>query len=270
MSTWHDPHNANLYNQFARQYGLYRDTSLHLASLVRLENAKQVVDLSCGTGITTEEILKFIGGSTQVTSIDSSTAMLAIARQFISDKRVSWVQGDAAEIDRHTRPVDTIICNSAIWQSDIGKTLSAAANILHPGGEIAFNIGKHFLRLPLREIQSHQKTASLRTLVQSIAISEDGFDPSASSVTPQNRLSVNEILETLTENGFKLRETHFFTYRMTPEEEAAWLKIPVFAQGVLPRMPHNQQLEIINKAFERVDKEYQRTSDWMVFVATRS
>ena len=269
MSTWHDPHNANLYNQFARQYGLYRDTSRHLASLVRLENVKQVVDLSCGTGITTEEILKCIDGSTQVIAIDSSTVMLAVAHQFIRDKRVSWVQGDAAEINKHTKFVDTIICNSAIWQLDIDKTLSAAANILQPGGEIAFNIGKHFLRLPLREVRPQQTTASLRTLVQSIAILDYGFNPSTDNVKPRARLSINGVLETLTENGFEPCKTIFFTYKMTPEEELAWLKIPIFAQAVLPGMPHEQQLEIMDKAFERVDKGYQRTSDWIMFVATR-
>ena len=270
MSTWNDGQNAVLYNQFSHRYKLYRDTSRQLINLVNLHNTKHIVDLACGTGVTTEEILQHIDKKVCVSAIDSSAAMLAIARQFISDKRVSWIQGDAAEIDSHTKFVDTVICNSAIWQFDIDKTLSAAANILHPGGEIAFNIGKHFLRLPFREIQSHQTTASLRTLVQSIALLEYGFNPSVSRVKPQTRLSVNEVLETLLKHGFKPRKTLFFTYTMTPDEELAWLKIPIFAQAVLPGMPHNQQLEIIDKAFERVDKDYQRTSDWMVLVATHS
>lgn len=269
MFNWHDGHNAELYNQFARQHKLYRHTSRQLTNLVRLRDAKHIVDLACGTGITTEEILQHVDKTVRVSAIDSSTAMLFIARQFISDKRVSWIQGDAAEIDRHTKFVDTIICNSAIWQLDIDKTLSAAANILQPGGEIAFNIGKHFLRLPSRESQPQKTTASLRTLVQSIAMSEHGFTPSTGKAKSQPRLSVNEVIKTLLENGFEPHETHFFTYTMTPDEELAWLKVPIFAQAVLPGMPHKQQLEIMNKAFEHVDKEYQRTSDWMIFIATR-
>lgn len=131
---WDDPHNAEWYDDFARKHDLYRDTSHDLVELAALTDVNLVIDLACGTGVTTEAILERVGAGTEVVGIDGSEAMLDIAR---------------------------------------------------------------------------------------------------------------------------------------PESQLAWLRVPVFAQNVLPGMPHEEQLAVLDKAYERFDKTQDGKNLWMVFVARK-
>lgn len=85
MTGWDDPHNAELYDRFARNHGMYRETSRDLVKLARLDDAALVVDLACGTGVTTQAILDRVQESANVVALDGSEAMLAIARRRVTD-----------------------------------------------------------------------------------------------------------------------------------------------------------------------------------------
>jgi hypothetical protein len=104
---WGEDDNARLYDAFARQHPIYRDTSRDLIALARLSANAAVLDLACGTGVTSREILAALGPAGKVIGADRSAAMLAAAARATADPRITWVQSPAETIDRHvTAPAD--------------------------------------------------------------------------------------------------------------------------------------------------------------------
>jgi len=77
---WDDAGNARRYAEFARRYPMYRLTSEHLVGLAVLAPDARVVDLCCGTGVTTEAVLAVLGARGSVAAVDGAAAMLAEAR----------------------------------------------------------------------------------------------------------------------------------------------------------------------------------------------
>jgi ubiquinone/menaquinone biosynthesis C-methylase UbiE len=77
-----------------REYPRYRETSRDLIALA-LPSADAsfadaaVVDLACGTGVTTCEILAVLGQDGRVTGVNKSAAMLEVAASSTTDARAT-------------------------------------------------------------------------------------------------------------------------------------------------------------------------------------
>ncbi len=113
--SWGQDDNARRYDAFTREYTIYQETSRDLIALATPRADSAVLDLACGTGATTREILAVLGPDGTVIGVDKSAAMLAAAASSVADPRVTWIHGLAETIGRHlTTPVDAAICNSAI------------------------------------------------------------------------------------------------------------------------------------------------------------
>ena len=269
MTGWDDPRNAELYDRFARDYGLYRDTSRDLVQLARIEAATLVIDLACGTGVTTEEILARARQSTNVVALDRSEAMLAIARRRVSDQRVRWVCSAAVDLAEHAHDADAIICNSAIWQLGIEPTIVAAARSLWVGGRLAFNVGSPFLTLPSPAEELRPATPTFYHLIRAVAVLDYGFVPPHPARSQERPLTRDAVVAMIVRAGLMLDQTETLEYDSPPEAQLARLRVPIFVDNVLPGMAYDQQLEVIEKAFERFDRAHLRIV-WMAFVAHRA
>lgn len=139
--SWSSGENARRYADFARTHPTYRDTSRDLVDLARPAADATVVDLACGTGATTEAVLSVLDERGRVIAVDASPAMLAMARSSVRDDRVRWLHSPAERLA--VGPVDVVVCNSAIWQTDIRLTVAAVRRALRPGGRLATTAGSH-------------------------------------------------------------------------------------------------------------------------------
>ena len=120
--SWAQDDNPRHYDAFAREYPNYSQTSRDLIAHAQPAPDAVAVDLACGTGITTREILAVLGPHGTVTGVDKSAAMLEVAASSVSDPRATWIQARAETVDQHVpRPADVVICNSAIWQSNTSR-----------------------------------------------------------------------------------------------------------------------------------------------------
>ena len=145
--SWGEDDNARRYDAFAHEYPMYRETSRDLVALARLPADAVVLDLACGTGVTSGEVLAVLGPGGRVIGADKSAAMLEVASRSVTDPRVRWVQARAEDVDRHVAgPVDAVVCNSAIWQTQFTRTVAAVRSVLAADGVFAFNLGVDFVR----------------------------------------------------------------------------------------------------------------------------
>jgi ubiquinone/menaquinone biosynthesis C-methylase UbiE len=277
--SWDDARTAEMYAEFTRSFPMYDETSRDLVRLADVAGARRVVDLCCGTGATTAVLLEHVGPDAEIVAIDGSPAMLEIAQRTIDDNRVRWVLADASALADHASDLDAIVCNSAIWQTDIPAVLDAAARALRPGGRLAFNVGRHMIMLPFTPEETSRTKPTLGMYMQAIATLEYDYvpplGPSRSIAAQSTRRiggllsedSINQMLET---RGLRPTTFEIRSYTNTPERERAWFSIPIFANNVLDGMPYDAQLEVIEKAYERVDKSTVDSMRWAYFVAVRN
>jgi SAM-dependent methyltransferase len=269
---WGEDDNARRYDAYARRYPNYRETSRDL--VVRaLPSADAgvadlaVLDLACGTGATTREILAVLGRRGRVTGVDQSAAMLGVAATSITDPRVSWIHAHAETVDQHvTGMVDAILCNSAIWQTDLAATAMAARAVLKAGGRFAFNVPVDFLGDGARDT-SGDRYPSLLSEMQAIAEHDYGWARADQARgLPRDRLTRESIFRFLAAAGFEAELVAEVSHRNSAASARAWLSIPVFTRNRLSGLSYADRMLVLERAYERLGPGQAERGRWLVFV----
>lgn len=266
---WGEDDNARRYDAFARRHLIYRDTSRDLVALARLPADAAVVDLACGTGVTSREILAALGPGAKVTGADRSAAMLTVAARATADPRITWVQAPAENIDRHVGgPVDAVVCNSAIWQTDIATTAAAVRSILAPGGRFVFNTGAGYLAQQ-EDPNFGDDRPSPVSIMRDIAAQDYGWRPPDPATPPRvrPRPTRESICGCLDRAGFDIEQVTEFTYRRDADAERDWLSIPVFTKFYLPGLPYEDRMRVLARAYDRLGPGQPELSRWVAFAA---
>ncbi len=127
MSDW----NPALYTRFE---GERTRPAAELLARVPIDTPRNVVDLGCGPGNSTELLVKRFP-SARIVGTDTSQAMLAAARQRLP--QLSFEQGDIADWSP-AEPVDLAYANASLqWVSDHARLLPRLLSALAPGGVLA-------------------------------------------------------------------------------------------------------------------------------------
>ena len=95
---------------------------------------EQVVDLGCGTGLSTLA-LAAVGG--QVTGVEPSGDMLRIARSKAAPENVTFREGFAHDTGLPDAFADVVVCSQSFHWMEPQSTLAEVNRILKPGGVFA-------------------------------------------------------------------------------------------------------------------------------------
>ena len=113
------------------------DTDFYVRLAAELD-ARTVVELGCGTG---RQTLELLADGRRVIGVDPAPAMLAVARQKPGAERVRWIEGDSSALGRPeadlaimTGCVAQVFLDDNQWASVL-RDIHAA---LRPGGRLAF------------------------------------------------------------------------------------------------------------------------------------
>jgi ubiquinone/menaquinone biosynthesis C-methylase UbiE len=270
VDSWDSADNARRYAEFARTHATYRQTSRDLVGLARPAADATVVDLACGTGITTEAVLSVLGKNGQVTAVDASDAMLAAAQSVIQDQRVRWLHSPAERVDQcGASGVDAVVCNSAIWQTDVQATAAAVRRVLRPGGRFVFNLAAAMLADHVHGNQPDPLMEAMKT----IAAHDYGWAPAAPGEPGADRRQLSEtwLRRVLREAGFQVDLVQSFSYLASLEEQHAWLSIPVFTTRLFENLPYEQRMAILDQAYQRLGADHPDpvATEWVAFAALR-
>jgi len=268
---WADHEIAELYARFCEEHPLARETSRDLALLAELSDASMVVDMACGSGATTREILTRVRQDCRITALDRSEAMLKLAEQSVADNRVKWLHASAVDVASHVAEADAILCNSAIWQLDMPATVKASAKALRIGGRLVFNLApalvRHFLTPPPEQLRPSKPTLS--QIIQAIAVLEYDFAlPHPAIYRGRLEMTPEGICDLLERNGFVVDHVKPLEYEQSAESQIAWLGVPIFTENVLPGLPRDVQLKVLEAAYLKWDKS-PATEVWMAFAARK-
>ncbi len=270
--SWSGRRNAELYDTFARTFPMYVQSSAALVRVAELGPGERVVDLCCGTGVTTEAVLQCVGPDGLVWSVDGSEDMLDLAKRHIDAPNVVFVLWPAESFHLAIEgPADAIVCNSAFWQTDMHQALASAKRILRPGGRIAFNVSSEMVkRAPHAGDVTTLRESALNRRMFEIAMSEYDYTP------PRRRRmglleprSLEDWTADLAAAGFEL-ERHEITHSdATTESVYEWLRVPIFSTRLLPGLPYDLKMEIFERAYKEVAYPEASVGEWVHFVAHR-
>lgn len=178
-----------------QQYGKFAGPRLQpgldlLARLPDLE-AREVVDLGCGTGELTSLLAQRYPGARTV-GVDSSEQMLEKARERFAE--LTWERGS---IESFSRRADVVFSNAALhWVAQHREVFPRLVSLLSPGGVLAVQMPRNF------EAPSH-------ALVREVA----ALPPFAGRVTlpHENVLTAAEYYDVLAEHcsTLELWETEY-------------------------------------------------------------
>ena len=125
------------------RWGIETLTRLLLRDMDFKENPK-VLDLACGTGLSTFQLIDWLDGVGEFHGLDFSSAMIRRAEENASELgySVDFLVGDAEELDYPDDSFDAIISNMSFQMfPDKIKALKEAFRILKPGGMIGLLYG---------------------------------------------------------------------------------------------------------------------------------
>jgi SAM-dependent methyltransferase len=265
---WDEDTTAEAYAAFTRDFPMYAATSQDLAHRAELTDGSLVVDLCGGAGATAEAILDFVPIDAQVISLDNAAAMQRVGRRILADPRLTWVTAPAEDLAEHVPgAADAVVCNSAIWKTDVPQVFAAVRQILRPGGRFVFNIGGGFAGVRHPDETRKRPGPSLNTLIHQVAANDYGYaPPPTTKATP--KLPLDAVTGHLSVAGLTALDTKVVAQHSTMAEKRAWLSIPVFARPD-GEFTHAQRMDILDKAYSLTTPDTPTVTSWLVVVAQR-
>lgn len=137
---------ASTYDQYAN---LQQQAAEYLLSLSRAFaiNSNTLLDLGCGTGYVTQQLLEYFP-ATIVTGLDISKSMLDFAKNNYHHPRINWLGGDAEKLPIQSNVVDAIFSNLMMqWIRDLPSLFTEFYRVLqHSGYLILSTFGPQTLK----------------------------------------------------------------------------------------------------------------------------
>lgn len=261
---WREEQNARKYDGFARRFPMYRLTSADLVRCAGLQPDSEVLDLACGTGVTTEAILAELGPTGRVTAVDASAAMLQIAAERVQDPRVTWLEAPAEHVATVVRAgFSHVVCNSAIWQMQVPDVAAAISALLAPNGRFACSVGTN--RQPDGSPAHPPRKPSLHDLMRAYAVIDHNFVFQPSS-RARRLMDDDGIRDQLEAGGLNVVRTEYLEYAFDPDQTYAWSQVPIFTAH-FTGLSYSQRMAALDKAWAKLDPHAQPPSRWAILVA---
>jgi trans-aconitate methyltransferase len=238
---------------------MYLDTSVDLLDHLRIKQDAKVIDLACGTGVTTRAVLDRLGDNGRIWAVDASEPMLEIARRRIPDRRVNWRLGNALDLSRLVdHGVDDAVCNSAIWQlGPLDSLFPAVRSVLRSGAQFACNWGQGFVADP----PSLASPRGLGALLTEVAHRRNLVD--ASRFRQPSLPSIDQIVSTIENAGFSVVERWWTPQTNSPEASYEWWKIPIFSDWLLGHVPPETRRALLGEAWELWNPKHDSVIHWL-------
>lgn len=244
---------AGTYAAEAEKISFYKVTNRELVAAGQLQPRMIIVDLSCGTGLTTRIILESLGDDCTVYAVDLSEKMLQLARGVIKSESVSFIHASADNFSRHIpEKVDRIFCNAAFWLfSDPDAVLKEIRSIMNTSGRFIFNF-------PDQEFDfGDGKRSEMKQVVDACL-----QQPTKNGVPSY---SYQRIQTLANENGFRIADFKIIEVALTPEDLIMFYSIPHFGAKRLPDKSPVERREIFTKVFSALSPSQYPLYRWAQF-----
>jgi ubiquinone/menaquinone biosynthesis C-methylase UbiE len=250
---WLEEETARRYQTFAEKTTMYQELSQMMVELAQIEPGMRVLDLGCGTGVTTQAVLQPLQPSGHVYAVDISEPMLAVARQQVGREQVTFIQADAGAIAGVIpEPVHRVVCNSVFWQfRHKPQVLAALRRVLAPDGRFIFNAPEPYFIF--KDIPRSQKAGIL-------------FEQLVAERHGVGRQDLRTIRVFLSNHGFEVVQTKMLERIRPAQESYLFMQLPVATAWMDPPLDYPTRLDLLEEAWQLADPDTHSKQRWIYFV----
>jgi SAM-dependent methyltransferase len=242
---------ASIYDSFEKKHRLFETLTKKLCELNEPFTPERVLDVGCGTGISTLCIHKSLDPPPIIYAIDISEPMLIKARERLEGKKgIYFVRGDAENLANYFHEAfDAVFYTASIFLlPNFRESINQACKLIVPGGVLAisyydglFNAkGRDAVPLVFPDLKYQYGAVSYDELMKCLKANRD----------------------------FRTAE---FDYRfeITSEYLFDFLSIPAQSAGFFPKTPYIERIPMIRDLCDRLTEEVRPLFMGWKFVVSR-
>ena len=243
-------HYSKLYDRYCKsRNNYYIQSASALLKTVKLKENSKIIDLGCGTGALTGQLLKKYP-KVGVFAIDLSKEMLTYYRKSFSKqikkRQIKTVCGNAEQVNKYTdEKYDAVVISSALWDLEIETTLKNISKLLKRKGLILFN-------LPALVVEKEKGF---------IFFIEHFFRQTLNNKMIYRRIKINHLKKLFRKYNFINLSTKEYTFKMTKYNVAKFFDLLKYRYPFIlfpKEMPYNLKLKkcaaIFNESLRYVPK----------------
>ncbi|MDE3197413.1 MAG: methyltransferase domain-containing protein, partial [Acidobacteriota bacterium] len=213
-----------------------------LVDLLAPEAGERVLDLGCGTGHLTAGIA---ARGAEVTGVDSSPSMIALARQ--NFPRLRFQLCDARDL-RFEEPFDAVFSNAVLhWIPEADRVAASVSGVLKPGGRFVLEMGvKHNV---------DRIVAGVGEVLRTVGYPDEN---------PWYYPSLGEYARVLEDRGFEVLEAQTFPRWSRLEHPERGLRewLEMFGGFWFERVPSREREGLLRAIEDRLRPELFRDGSW--------
>jgi ubiquinone/menaquinone biosynthesis C-methylase UbiE len=262
-------------DKFAQE-PFYEEVNKRLVALTGLHKGQRVVDVGAGTGAVTRLLAEQVkNDGAEVIAIEPSETAIEAAKRNLENLRdglVRFIQGSAERLNQLVRgPVDAVFfCNAIHLVPEKEQVLQQIKQTLREDGTFSFNTSFYDGAEPPESEQFYRKwmMRALRALK-----TEYGIMPDKTKVEARHRLTEQDYIKLLEDNGFKIVKSEVVQVQMPLSGFEGISEYSLWIEGVLPGVPleagAQSLLQGCREAFKELGLKYS-PRNWLLIVASRS
>ncbi len=259
------------------QHPFYLEVNRRLVALAALRPGQRVVDLGAGTGAVTSLLIAAVASrpGAEVIAVEPSESALEVARRNLENIRgavVSFAQGGAEKLSSLVRrPADAVFfCNAIHLVKEKAVALSEVSRTLREGGTFSFNTSFYQGAEPPEAEQFYR-----RWMMRAMRVLKKRYDlmPDRTKVEARVRLSEEEYLQLLKDQGFQVQKKEVMKVEMSLEAMEDISEYHLWIEGVLPGVPLEAGSEALKEGARQAFAELGLKSsprNWLLVVASKT
>ena len=258
------------------QHPFYQEVNRRLVALTGLHAGQHVVDLGAGTGAVTRLLAEEVkNDGAEVIAVEPSASAIEAWKRNLESFReglVRIVQGSAEKLSQIVRgPVDAVFfCNAIHLVPEKELVLHEIKQTLREDGTFSFNTSFYQGAEPPESEQFYRKwmIKALRVLK-----AEYGMSPDKTKVEARHRLTQEDYVQLLQNNGFKIEKCEVVQVEMPLSGFESISEYSLWIEGVLPGVPLEAGAaslrEGARQAFQELGLKFS-PRNWLLVVASRA
>jgi ubiquinone/menaquinone biosynthesis C-methylase UbiE len=228
---------AGIYDAFEEKHHLFGTLTNRLCELIAPSVPERLLDVGCGTGISTLALRKAFPSPPIIYAIDISDAMLVRARDRCKGiPGIYFVRGDAEQLSSYFHEkFDAVFYTASIFLiPGFGESIAQACGLIVPGGVLAISFYS--------------------------GLFDDRQEDAISRTFPEIRyrygaVAYPELLECLSaQKAFRSTEVEYH-FEIGRDFLFDFLSIPAQSAGLFPKVPYIQRIPMIRDFCERLAGE---------------
>jgi len=237
---------ARLYNNYVKKKNNYYTKSAKiLIESSHIEETDLIIDLGCGTGVLTKELLKKFP-KIRIIAIDISKEILKYYKnnfgKEIKSGQIRVIHGNAEEINKYLKEkVDIVFIPSSLWDMNLELLFKSLSKVIKPKTKIIANLPSLII---------NKKSGFIHYL-------ENVFKEKAKIKKRYRRIPIYKLSYILKKNKLKIECRERYKFRLNKEDIKEFFKVLQYRYPFIffsENIPYKKRYEKCREIFNEIIK----------------